>query len=150
MNNINTNNPTPAPDSSGISLPSVGADQGQQGIGILQLANALSAGIAAQTVACAELNKYLNTYSNHMVNYAQNQIDLGKQMATVGEWINGIQWGVTALVVVATLGTAAVPALMAGGVAGTVSILPEIGASVANVAVQSVQTVGSLVQGGMS
>ncbi len=106
--------------------------------GMLQIANALSTGIAAQTAAYAELSQVLNHYSSSMNDYAKQEEVEGQKMADVQKWLPYVQWTVTALAMAGSFGAAAAPAIAAAastfGAAGSTgeAVLSAAGNAVLN------------------
>jgi hypothetical protein len=111
--------------------------------GTIQLANMLSAGIAAESVAYAKMGQALNTYSDHMSAYAQDGYKQGQQMIKVEDVMQWVQYASTAVLALTVVGgCGAAFAGVAQGVGASIS-------SAANGVGQGLQGALGLAQGGM-
>jgi len=60
--------------------------------GILQLADKLAVGMGVESVAYAKMSRSLNTYSENLGKYAQDQYAEGQKMIVVSKVLTVIQW----------------------------------------------------------
>jgi hypothetical protein len=110
--------------------------------GTIQLAKALASGIAAESAAFAKMGQSLNTYSDNMNIYAQDEKAQGQKMAQTAQILTTIQW-VTGVLSVLTFGIGGLVGLgisaATSTVAATISAVVDTGTAVIQGAIGATQ-----------